>query len=1548
MAEAQNPVIVEDDDKKDASPTNNRTVGQMIDAGEVALAGEGQTTTDESGTLKIPVTPVTLEPAPKASVPTQVRVTPTVPPVTFKSLQPEVTESVTTVKQPPRTYEDILKALDAGESVNIEGPQGTETYSGRNAARLARTPGYTKKIKIALATENNIKAQRESQEFPEDPQIAFLTPTGGVDVSYLDPDLQDTAEVYALGRKALDDTLRPLVNTGRKDIDVAVRQYFVDDFTTGEFVDNLLQRLAETGRAIPTLPYYGYNLVGSAGEALARSLRLGTSFSEEWTALADKRQDNTKNYLENLSTVLDAPTVAIGLNEALRDRIRNDPNLSDKQKDDFLFDTTVTGEKFLREFVDDETAYAVLEESFNQMNGIEQFGVIFLENMLGGGILSRAKNARALDEAKRVEQLRKSLGLADDLSLAAVARIARQRDAKLKLDDDLLELGAYNLAISRQMDEAGTVIKKLRTVDLPDAALKFGKDSLEYRRIESEILNLQRMRRRNYLRQTISPYFTEVIGDELALAIAATMSRQHLTGFMGMDGETAELVGIVGGLGFQLTGITDLAKRGIGATARVAGVTTGGIASRITPDGILNPTTAIYRKLMQADTTVEDYEELYFKPQYRRGMNRNERKMVKAAFTQVERMDEITRERFLNQLQGQMNLQDELLKMFPEGEARDTAADFLSQSFAEASALPNAIAAYQLATDNVVAKGIKKGGIGGMLNAAADVERRLARAQVLIDGFETHVAKFGDPNQTEAVTSLIQQTRASLLSIEEMMDMEFNKLNKNLDSMITSAIEDISEPMDEDFYEAFKEAKDIINARVSPETAEGVSKAVGEVGETRELIVQTTQAFLERFETIRSIRDRRTLHSRSLDTAVESLMFQRYGALSAEMDKPYEAFRKFVAETDRPMIDISPAVNEMLSIADARGDITTFFGPQSVFFSGYLGRKSRRMFERMVTRTIDGLPEDERKEMFTALVEAGVDPDDLEMMLRNDPVRFGLMLQESGRLNVFANANIEEAEEFRRAFRDYGYKTSNKAVAREFREFEKIIDEAIETSDPEGHAELIKARGIYQQLNDPLRPGSPLNRMLGSKVGDKVTADSGPYSGMYKGQTPAQIIGEIGVTVDKIMQGGRGKFKNVQKLREQIGALEQLFGTPGEGGVMRIDLRTEEGQLGLELIEEVIGALVYDGWAADFLTYRPAVGQRLGDPRKLGFKTSVIDELEGINDVLNINVTDLNGKPDSVLAFNISDMISQEKDISKMIMEGGALFARGQKAVSTLKNNLNAARDEVKTRIKYDTKAMDALQSLTNLKDPGAFYKEFIGQDAYGDIDLLRDQFMTFMRRDKDMEGVDLEKLFDNAMYNVTYRGLMEVGGYGPVGRAATSELKGLLGENITVNGFANTLGALAELENAQVVKNLEKIMPPEHVESVKNIFTYLANQQAAGTAVSLAAKGMSANEALSRAYNIAREMVSPTYVASEVTIRLLQKKGADALLLSLQSPDAAAIMDKILRFPKLVTPKELKTFDTLLQEFLFTEVARKGQEATLTDYFNVYLGEEESTNEDE
>ena len=219
MAEAQSPVIVEEDNENIVPPADNRTVGERIEAGEVALANEGEVTTDASGRPQNR-NKTALQPKPEANVPTQIQVQAAVPPVTFKSLQPEVEQDIERAKEPVLSYESVLEKLDNDETVVIPGPTKSHTYSGPNIARLACTPDFAKKIKLQVAIANDLAKRTET--VPESPDIAFLTPTGKVDVSYLDPDLQDTAQVYAEGCKALDDTLRPLINTGRKDIDVAV------------------------------------------------------------------------------------------------------------------------------------------------------------------------------------------------------------------------------------------------------------------------------------------------------------------------------------------------------------------------------------------------------------------------------------------------------------------------------------------------------------------------------------------------------------------------------------------------------------------------------------------------------------------------------------------------------------------------------------------------------------------------------------------------------------------------------------------------------------------------------------------------------------------------------------------------------------------------------------------------------------------------------------------------------------------------------------------------------------------------------------------------------------------------------------------------------------------------------------------------------------------------------------------------------------------------------------------------------------------------------
>jgi len=1583
MAKQPTPVVLDEEENQDTQ----QTVGERIAAGELELDDSPATITEE-GIPRVDIRPVNVElkPDPKASVPSQVQVTKTKPKLPDVKTPTSVGEAITAGKQVAEavveaspikfkrlaaqediarreeeatkvtTYADVLAKLDAGETVVIETYEGTKRYSGPNAAKLARTPEFTKQIKLNLALQESLKRQRREETAPTDPTIAFVSETGEIDTSYLDPDVRPLADEYAKGRKKLDDVLRPIVNTGRPDVDVAVRQFFIDEMATGDFLSNLTTRLNETGRAAVVLPNYAADYAGSAMEAMRRAFDLQTSFKEEWNALSDDRQQRTDNILRDIDRFIPAPTLAMGMNDLIRDRAKKDlaeGKLTQEQFDNFVYETTLDGQKTERQFIDDATAYAVVEESFSQMNAVEQWGVILAENFFGGTILGKTKNARSVEEANRAIKIRDTLNMGKNVSLVDVQRLALYYDKKVKLDKDLIELGTYNKEIARQTSEA-----KTRADDLMKQSRQVGISNQEKIRLQAEADNLYRLNTRNFLRNKVSPYVLEVAGADIRLATAAVASRQFLDGVYGMDAETAELFGLGVGLFGEITGGSKFVTRlGVGVTQKAIGLGAAGITAWDT-QGKLSPFGYMFRKLTQQDLTIDDYEKLYLD----RKLTVLERKQISAAFKQIEKMDENTRDSFLNIVQEQRNLEDELLKMFPEGAERAKAAEILNQSLAEISGLPMAIAAYQMAAQTASVKKAKKGGLGSMLEAALEVDRVASRGQLLIQGFQKHAAEFANPQQVGAVRELLKQTESSLTNVQKFMDLEFNKLNTHVDAMISDTVSDISEPLPETFLEDYVEIKNIISKRLSLNTSKTLAGDVASVEESRELILQTQQDLLSRFKTIRSIRNKKDLHRNNLSTAVEALIFQRQGVLALEMDEAYEGFREFVKTTDRPNIDISPVVTEMLRLAgDEISDIEKFFSPTSTFFGGYLGRKSRKMFEAMVERTMNTFSEEEVQEMITSIVEASggrITAEEITSIAKQSPTQFGLLLHKTGSANVFANANIEEIEEFRRAFRDYGYKTTNPAVSREYSQFTELVDDIMKENDPVGHEFLLKVRKIYQQKNDPNRPGSVLNRILSSKTGDKVTEDSTGLSGLYKGATPIDVMGDMGKSVAKIMGGGRGKTEAIGNLRNQIAGLEQLFGVPDKNtGQMRINLNTEEGRVALELMEEVIEAIVYDAWAADFLSKAPTIGQRV-DPRNLGFKQSIIDELDEINEIFNINVTDLDGNPDQVLVFNITDMVSREKDIAKLIAKGNTNYNTGKRAVEKLKRTLSEAKGEAKIEADYSKKSMKVLEDIINIKDSGSFYERYIS--GMGDLDSVRSKFKEVISEDPELKGADLDTIFDNAVYNMTYQGLIQKGGYGPKGRLAATDLReidvdlkqeqikrGLLQEPIVTHGFENVIGALAELENPEVVKNLEKVMPREQIENLHGIFFYLARQQAANLAVQLGSKGMSTNEAISRAYNIARGMVSPSYVVTEVTLRLMQKHNSDVMLLALQSKDAARIMEKMLRYPKLVTKKELNAFDTLLTEFFATEVARYGLEETLTNYVDQYL-EEEETNEEQ
>ena len=1551
MAE-QNPVVVSEEETPAAQNAAVKTAPDSKTNDTTEFVGFATASdpdaVDDEGRQRIRIDPVTLPARPKAGVENQqVDIVAGIPPVRFKSLEEvaPVQEALERAEKPGTTYEDAIAALERGDTIDFSTQEGTTTYSPRVLPALKANPQLQRKFRDDVAIDSALRGK----EVRAEPVIAGADPSATrVDVDFVDsPVARDRLADYASNRLRLNTELKKYVNTGNKSLDTAIRQYFIDDFTTGEFTDALLTRLAETGRAIPTLPTYGTIMANSALEAWEKSREKGTPFSDEYAMLSEERERQGKAALEAIDSVLDGPTAAMAMNNAIRARAKlelDEGRFTQEQYDNFVFTTDVTGEKIERDFITDEAAYGLIEFAFTELPELAKPAVIITENLLGGGIFGMRRAAAGTQYLKQVNNLRKQHNIPLTVRTSAIPAWAKQNNIKLKVDDNLLELGIFTQSLRKQNAQARTRRKELsQEMNSMRQKNSDAPGTLKYKQLEAEYDNLGRQTRRNFLSGALNPYTRKVLQDEVIIGMGAYAGQRFLPGIYDIERDTGEMLGFFSSL---------LLQKPVKFLAKKAGGLAKGFVHTV---GIGNPVPMFMRKLMQMDMTVDDYERLVFEPSMNRKMNMQERKGMRRVFKEIENMPIEDRQQFMEAMQFQMDLRSDVIRGFPEGSQQEVEKLF-DLTFAEITGLPPLIGAVQQQTEGFTMKGMRKMGFSGTMDAVNALEDKASQASVAIQNFENYISTYANPQSKVQLTNLLETAKAGLISVRSEIDRQYNALNLALDDVVDAGLGDVDLNLPESFMTDVFQTKRRLDEKLSKGTpgetlGQEMLEAAGELAEQRDLAETATEALERRFQQVKGMRDNKDAHRSSLSSALEALAETRYAQLADEADAPYNSFRLYMSNRkDVPRVDISPMVSEMLALASAdEKNITTFFGPQATFFSGFMGRRSREMFSKMVRRSLDDIDPNVLSEMVAAIKEAddSLDAGDIDALIQNDPTQFGLLLHSFGKINVFAHSTIEEAEEFRRAFRDYGHKTTNEAVSREFKNWESMINKAMEDSDPEGYKKLAEAREIYRSKKDPLRPGSPLQKIKSAQVGEKVNLDSGPFASMYKNnQDPTQVFGQAGEAIKGAMKGGRDKPAQLHKLERAIGDLEQLFGEVGPDGKLSFNLDTEDGRKAFRRMQEVTDAIIFDAWAADFLEKAPIAGQRLPASR-LEFRASVLEQLQSpsVQKSLEVSVID-GGVSQRYPITDLSRLVAEEQDILKLVADGQQYHEIGKEAARILTRKIKEINQEVKLKQAEEQKVLETLNVLVGLDTPRKFYDMYIA--GAGDVDLLREQFIQQMSKDPAMKGADLASLFDEAIYKQTYQALLEVGEYkaGRLASARAVEL-GRDADTKVIKQFGNTLGALSELTNPSVRGNLEKIMDPKQVQNLENILRYLANQEGLAVAGDAIAKGMSANEAISRAYNIARGMVSPQYIASEVAVKLMQKNSADAFYLAIQSKEAAAIMDKMLRTPKMITPKELKTFNTLLIEFACTDVIRKGQEEATEAFFTeTGVNEEGATNE--
>ena len=154
---------------------------------------------------------------------------------------------------------------------------------------------------------------------------------------------------------------------------------------------------------------------------------------------------------------------------------------------------------------------------------------------------------------------------------------------------------------------------------------------------------------------------------------------------------------------------------------------------------------------------------------------------------------------------------------------------------------------------------------------------------------------------------------------------------------------------------------------------------------------------------------------------------------------------------------------------------------------------------------------------------------------------------------------------------------------------------------------------------------------------------------------------------------------------------------------------------------------------------------------------------------------------------------------------------------------------------------------------------------------------------------------------------------------------------------LSNAAQFATDLKHPDTREILEMFIEPDHLEFVDNLSAFM--EFAAGASQlrfspSGVIRAISPNELISRAFNLARGMVSPTYVAAELGIRVAAQQGIELMGLALENKKAADIMGRMLDAPETLSLPEIKNFAVLVKSYVARQLLKKNLPSPLSGNF--------------
>ena len=320
---------------------------------------------------------------------------------------------------------------------------------------------------------------------------------------------------------------------------------------------------------------------------------------------------------------------------------------------------------------------------------------------------------------------------------------------------------------------------------------------------------------------------------------------------------------------------------------------------------------------------------------------------------------------------------------------------------------------------------------------------------------------------------------------------------------------------------------------------------------------------------------------------------------------------------------------------------------------------------------------------------------------------------------------------------------------------------------------------------------------------------------------------------------------------------------------------------------------------------------------------------------LTIPVINKNGELEYQKFFDSTKVKGYSIDITehlKTSQKARDEFVRLKDEIMDVKGALNI---EAKGKLDEQNVAINALDNITNyVKNPKRFYDEHF---ANATPESIKELVADLVSKGASMDEPVSEETIRKSLKYMYMRGIFDIAS---VRKSVDvlSETPNKIASRSEITDIQSFVNTVLDNKNRDVMQAIMGV-DSEHMgflTDMANWVTY-AGGNPRGFAPSSDTKGVTIDSIFSRVFNIARGMVSPLYVGTEIATRLLLEKNQSLLSVALRDKKASQILARMIKDPEGMNDKDIKTLGQRLKVYITMEVLQNKNNTLPT--LNEFMG---------